>query len=224
RTTSRASGSNIRSAGADRAPARPDALRPCETGDSRAQTLGERICEPRRRGPNCSLAMVGRSAGRAWAAPQSTQGADMTHYSEPEWPPQGGQPPQQPGGPPSAGQPGYEQPSYGQPPYGYPQQDQPPYGQPSYGPPSYGPPSYGPPSYGQPSYGPPSYGPPGGYPPGPGGSGFGPYGPPPRNRKAPWIAGGIAVLAVAGIAVALILTLSGNNSSGNATTAVAILL
>ena len=138
----------------------------------------------------------------------------MTHYSEPEWPPQGGQPPQQPGGPPSAGQPGYEQPSYGQPPYGYPEQDQPPYG----------PPSYGPPSYGRPSYGPPSYGPPGGYPPGPGGPGSGPYEPPPRNRKAPWIAGGIAVLAVAGIAVALILTLSSNNSSGNATTAVAILL
>jgi hypothetical protein len=162
----------------------------------------------------------------------------MTHFSEPEWPPQGGQPlqggqppqrgqpPLQPGGPygpPAGAQPGYGQPSYGQPSYG-----QPSYGQPSYGQPSYGQPPYEQPQYGLPSYSQPQYGQPGGYPPGPGGPGgpsFGPYGAPPPRNKTPWIIGGIAVLVVAGIAVALVLTLGGSSdSSGNAKAAVVTLL
>jgi hypothetical protein len=155
----------------------------------------------------------------------------MTHFSEPEWPPQGGQPPQQlggPYGPPAGEQPGYAQPSYGQPPYGQPSYNQPSYEQPQYGQPSYGQPSYGQPQYGQPQYGQPQYGQPGGYPPGPGGPGgpgFGPYGAPPPRNKTPWIIGGIAVLVVAGIAVALVLTLGGSSdSSGDAKAAVATLL
>jgi hypothetical protein len=149
----------------------------------------------------------------------------MTNFSEPEWPHQG-QPPQQPGGafgPPPGGQPQYGQPRY----------DQPQYGQPQYGQPSYGQPAYGQPPYGQPGYGQPSYGPAGGYPPGPpgppgpgapGGPGYGPYGGPPPRSKTPWIIGGIAVLAVAGIAVALIVTLGSSNSSDGAKAAVDTLL
>ena len=146
----------------------------------------------------------------------------MTNFSEPERPPHGGQPPQQPGGPfgpPLGGQPEPGQPAYGQPSY-----EQPGYGQPAYGQPSYEQPGYGQPAYGQPAYGPP----PGGYPPGPGGPGgpgFGPYGPPPSRSKLPWIIGAIAVVAVAGIVVALILTLgSSSNSSAGPKAAVVTLL
>jgi hypothetical protein len=155
----------------------------------------------------------------------------MTHFSEPEWPHQGGEPPPQPGGafgPPPGGQPQYGQPPYDQPQYGQPQYGQPSYGQPPYGQPSYGQSPYGQPPYSQPAYGQPTYGPAGGYPAGPGrpgGPGYGPYGGPPPRSKTPWIIGGIAVLAVAGIAVALILTLgSSSNSSDGAKAAVATLL
>lgn len=143
----------------------------------------------------------------------------MTNYSEPEWPHQGGQPPQQPGGsfgPQPGGQPGYGQPQYGQPTYDQPSYDQPQYGQPSYG---------------HPPYGQPQYGPPGGFPPGPpgpggpGGPGFGSYGAPPPRHKTPWIIGGVTAVVAAGLAVALILTVgSSSGSSGGATAAVDTLL
>ncbi|PRZ31373.1 hypothetical protein CLV47_12811 [Antricoccus suffuscus] len=78
---------------------------------------------------------------------------------------------------------------------------QPPYGQPPYDPQHpYGPPpqqpQYGQPQYSQPQYGQPQYG----------SGGFG--GPPPQKKSAmPWIiTGAIAVVAVIGVTLALVLT------------------
>lgn len=161
----------------------------------------------------------------------------MTNYSEPEWPHQGGQPPQQqpggPFGPQPGGHPGYGQSPYRQPPWDQPSYDQPQYGPPSYDQPEYEQPSYGQPQYGQPSYGQPQYGQPqdgqpGGFPPGPGGArgpGYGPYGTPPPRNKTPWIIGGITAVVAVGLAVALILTIGGSNdSSAGAEGAVDVLL
>ena len=118
----------------------------------------------------------------------------------------------------------------GQPPYGQP--GQPPYGRPP------GPPPQGgfPPGPGGPGY-PPGPGGPGGFPPGPGGPGgpggfppgpggpggpgFGPYGPPPgRNNKMPWIIGGVALVAVAAIAVVLVLVMGGSDKKSGPSAAV----
>ncbi|GAB4069830.1 hypothetical protein GCM10028777_33090 [Angustibacter speluncae] len=117
--------------------------------------------------------------------------------------------PLRPQGPP----PGYGPPQYGPPQgpppgYGPPQGPPPGYGRPQGPPPGYGPPQGPPPQYGPPHGPPPSYGPPQGPPPG---YGPPPYGPPrgqrPRRSRAPlwWSLGGVAAVAVIGLALALTL-------------------
>jgi hypothetical protein len=128
-----------------------------------------------------------------WPGPQ---GQPPQGPQNPQWPPPGPQGP----GQPAPGQ-------YGPPPGGFP----PP------GPGGPGGPGF-PPGPGGPGFPPGPGGPGGPFPPGPGGFGpGGPYGPPPGGRsKTPWIIGGIALVAVAGIAVALVLVMGGSKSSSGA--------
>ena len=128
--------------------------------------------------------------------PQGPQGPGPQNPQGPQWPPAGPQGP----GQPAPGQ-------YGPPPGSFP-------------PPGPG----GPGVPGGPGF-PPGPGGPGGpggpFPPGPGGPGGygpgGPYGPPPGgSSKKPWIIGGIALVAVAAIAVALVLVMGGSKSSAGA--------
>jgi len=131
-----------------------------------------------------------------------------------QWPGPQGQPPQGPQNPqwPPAGPQGPGQPAPGQ--YGPPPGG--PGGYPPPGPGGYPPPGPGGP--GGPGFPPGPGGPGGPFPPGPGGFGpGGPYGPPPGGRsKTPWIIGGIALVVVAGIAVALVLVMGGSKSSSGA--------
>jgi hypothetical protein len=105
------------------------------------------------------------------------------------------------------GQPAYGQPTYGQAAYGQPAYGQPAYGQPGYGQPTYGQPAYGQPAYGQPGYGQPGYGQPPGYPAGPGYPGA----VPPKPNGAKWaLIGGLSLIVVIGIVIAIVLATSGS--------------